>query len=272
MTTASARCLRAAPPGARSDRGVERQDPRARQSVPRRVAGGELREARVDLDEIGARRALRLMSASPTAPTPAPTSTTRPCAASPPPPRAGRRPSRHDVRSSAGERQPTAKPRVTRQAVRSPALPSCSDRSGIAQFVAQTRLVKEATGPGLVSPSTRIRRGKKPSEPSTAAICWSARKNPTPSAFRSDSITLMSTRSFVRRISTNRGPQLGALAPSVERLYGRPTGSGKGKRPVGVVVPLEDQSVDRLIQPLMTLVADDMGKVNRQFFPGRDPT
>jgi octaprenyl-diphosphate synthase len=32
---------------------------------------------------------------------------------------------------------------------------------------------------------------------------------------------------------------------------------------VGVVVPLEDKSVDRLIDPLMTLVADDMDRVNK---------
>ncbi|MBV8103260.1 MAG: polyprenyl synthetase family protein [Hyphomicrobiales bacterium] len=31
---------------------------------------------------------------------------------------------------------------------------------------------------------------------------------------------------------------------------------------MGVVVPLEDKSVDRLIEPLMTLVADDMDRVN----------
>ena len=47
------------------------------------------------------------------------------------------------------------------------------------------------------------------------------------------------------------------------RLYGRPEASGKGKRVVGVVVPLEDKPVDRLIEPLIRLVADDMGRVNQ---------
>jgi len=31
---------------------------------------------------------------------------------------------------------------------------------------------------------------------------------------------------------------------------------------VGIVVPLEDKSADRLIEPLTTLVASDMAKVN----------
>jgi octaprenyl-diphosphate synthase len=46
------------------------------------------------------------------------------------------------------------------------------------------------------------------------------------------------------------------------RLYGPRASSGKGKRLVGVVVPLEDKSVDRLIEPLASLVADDMDRVN----------
>ena len=55
----------------------------------------------------------------------------------------------------------------------------------------------------------------------------------------------------------------GALAPSYWRLYGRMTGSGKGKRHVGLVIPLGEKSADRLIEPLSTLVADDMERVNQ---------
>ncbi len=54
-----------------------------------------------------------------------------------------------------------------------------------------------------------------------------------------------------------------ALAASMVGLYGPFTASGKGKRLVGVVIPLEEKSVDRLIEPLSALVADDMGRVNQ---------
>jgi len=55
---------------------------------------------------------------------------------------------------------------------------------------------------------------------------------------------------------------MGALAASFARLYGRLAAVGKGKRLVGVAIPLEDKSVDRLIEPLTTLVAEDMERVN----------
>jgi octaprenyl-diphosphate synthase len=79
----------------------------------------------------------------------------------------------------------------------------------------------------------------------------------------SDSIALMRTRSLVRSISTNGEPFGGALAPSFPRLYGRMRGSGKGKQLVGVVIPLGERPVDRLIEPLTALVADDMERVNQ---------
>ena len=76
---------------------------------------------------------------------------------------------------------------------------------------------------------------------------------------------LIRTRSLVRRSSTNGGTPKGAHLPaSFRRLYGRMARrSGKGKRLVGVVVPLEEKPADRLIEPLTALVAADMARVNQ---------
>src|SRR6201998_4452788 len=83
------------------------------------------------------------------------------------------------------------------------------------------------------------------------------------SAFRIDSMTLMRTRSLVRRISTKRDLDFGLTCrmggPS---LWSR-RGIWQGNACVGIVVPLEDKSADRLIEPLTTLVASDMAKVNQ---------
>src|ERR1700733_4734742 len=76
-------------------------------------------------------------------------------------------------------------------------------------------------------------------------------------------MTVMRTRSLVRRISTKIDLDWGSLAASVGRLYGRGAGSGKGMLCVGIVIPLEDKSADRLIEPLTTLVTGDMAKVNQ---------
>ena len=63
---------------------VDAQDPRLRlKPVARRVPLCKLRQPGIDLDEIGGKRAQRFASASPTAPTPAPTSTIRPWPTSP---------------------------------------------------------------------------------------------------------------------------------------------------------------------------------------------
>ena len=55
---------------------------------------------------------------------------------------------------------------------------------------------------------------------------------------------------------------MGALAARFGRLYGRSTAGGKGWRLVGVVIPLEERPVDRLIEPLTALVDSDMARVN----------
>ena len=56
---------------------------------------------------------------------------------------------------------------------------------------------------------------------------------------------------------------MGSLAASFRRLYGRGACVWQGKRLVGVVIPLEEKSADRLIEPLTTLVAGDMARVNQ---------
>ena len=76
-------------------------------------------------------------------------------------------------------------------------------------------------------------------------------------------MTVMEKKSSVRRISTKIDLDWGSLAASVGRLYGRGAGCGKGMLCVGIVIPLEDKSADRLIEPLTTLVAGDMAKVNQ---------
>src|SRR6201995_112820 len=76
-------------------------------------------------------------------------------------------------------------------------------------------------------------------------------------------MTLIRTRSLGRRISTKRDLDFGLTCrlggPS---LWSR-RGIWQGNACVGIVVPLEDKSADRLIEPLTALVASDMGKGNQ---------
>src|SRR5277367_2579119 len=76
-------------------------------------------------------------------------------------------------------------------------------------------------------------------------------------------MTLMRTRSLVRRISTKMDLDFGLTC-----RVGRPSlwsrrGIWQGNACVGIVIPLEDKSADRLIEPLTSLVASDMAKVNQ---------
>ena len=75
-------------------------------------------------------------------------------------------------------------------------------------------------------------------------------------------MTLMRTRSLVRRIPTKRDLDLGSLAAWVGRLYGRRAGSGKGCFAWELLFHWKTMA-DRLIEPLMMLVAGDMAKVNQ---------
>src|SRR5271165_936298 len=58
-------------------------------------------------------------------------------------------------------------------------------------------------------------------------------------------------------------PRKTDLAAEFRRLYGRHGGLWQGCNRVGVVVPLEERTIDRLIEPLARLVADDMTRVNQ---------
>ena len=157
---------------------VEPQDARARlEPVARRVAFGEPRQLGIDLDKIDGGERVALSQRQPDR------ADARADVDDPALPSVARRRNeqggvRPDPMAALrlDEHEPAAKPSVLGQPVRVAALSSSVEGSAIAQFFSQTRFDKETARPPSSSPSTRIRLGRKPSDPSTAAMCWSATK------------------------------------------------------------------------------------------------
>ncbi len=256
-------------PASRRSTGLKRVEPEdadARlKSVPRGVDLGEAGQIGIDLDQIGERplRPLRQRQPQPDR------ADSRADVGDPAGRRTRRRNEQGGVRADPmsafrlDKGEPAAEPAIEASPSAIGSLSSPGGGSGIAQFPARPASAMSRRARPSSRLSTMIRRGRKPSDPSTAAICWSATKKATRSAVRIDSMTLIRTRSLVRMISTKAGPRLADLPRRFAVFMVEARRLARESASWESLIPLEEKSADRLIEPLTALVADDMDRVNQ---------
>ena len=136
--------------------------------------------------------------------------------------------------------------------------------SAIAQFAGEARLGDERRARPSSSASTRMRLGRKPSDPSTAAICWSATKKAMRSAFRIDSIDADENEIIGAQDFDQGDLEMAALAAVVPpSLWSRVRGLARESVSWELSFRSKKSRAERLIEPLTALVAADMARVNQ---------
>src|SRR5271155_5268178 len=208
-------------------------------------------------------RSDRCASARPTAPTPAPTSAIRPSGV---PAAAASRTASVPTRWppfgwTRASRPPSQRAAVSPSATGSPSSPG--EGSGIAQFPCEARLGDHSPRPSHFAGVDHDPSWQETERPLYGGHVLVGDEIGDPLR-RQDRFDDADEDQIVGAQDFDQGrTSFGSLAASFRRLYGPGVGSGKGKRRVGVVIPLEEKSADRLIEPLMALVAGDMEKVNQ---------